>query len=84
MEQTATKQLYLKLQQIDFYYQQGNLTITEFIEAKKEAFLQAEATFKQQIIKAHMNVNDDRDYRFQDVILKEFAEQYYNEKYGKQ
>ena len=50
MEQTATKQLYFKLQQIEFYYQQGDLTITEFIEAKKEAFLQAEQTFKQQII----------------------------------
>lgn len=50
MQQTATTQLYLKLQQIEFYYQQGDLTITEFIEAKKEASLQAEETFKQQII----------------------------------
>lgn len=43
---------------------------------------QAKEMEKQQIIKAHMNVNDDRDYRLQDVILKEFAEQYYNETFG--
>lgn len=55
MKQTATTQLYLKLQKIEFYYQQDDLTITEFIEAKKEAFLQAEETFKKQIIDA-MNV----------------------------
>lgn len=47
-----------------------------------EALEQAKEMEKQQIIKAHMNVNDDRDYRMQDVIIKEFAEQYYNEQYG--
>ena len=46
-------------------------------------FEQAKEMEKQQIIKAYMNVNDDRDYRLQDVILKEFAEQYYNEEYNK-
>ena len=43
---------------------------------------QAKQMEKQQIIKAYMNVKDDRDYRMQDVILKEFSEQYCNETYG--
>lgn len=81
MEQTATKQLYLKLQQIEFYYQQGDLTITEFIEAKKEAFLQAEATFKQQIIDAYYIGNH---CEFQGgSIVKEMGKRYYLKQYEK-
>ena len=78
MEQTAIKQLYIKLQQIEFYYQQGDLTITEFIEAKKEAFLQAEQTFKQQIMDAY---NDGANERHNEPVN---GEQYYKEEYGKQ
>ena len=83
MEQTATTQLYLKLQQIEFYYQQGDLTITEFIEAKKEAFSQAEETFKLQIMKAHLfgAIN----YQGGENNFNHFQENnhYYNEQYGK-
>lgn len=48
----------------------------------KKCIPKAKEMEKKQIIKAHMNVNDDRDYRMQDVIIKEFAEQYYNEQCG--
>lgn len=75
MEQTATMQLYLKLQQIEFYYQQGDLTITEFIEAKKYALIQAEQTFEQQII----NAVDGFPIHTRHMD----GEEYYNETYGK-
>lgn len=81
MEQTATKQLYVKLQQIEFYYQQGDLTITEFIEAKKEAFLQAEETFKQQIIDAYY-IGNHCDFRGGSIV-KEMGKKYYLKQYAK-
>lgn len=70
MKQTAVEWLVEKLMK------------AEFINNADELIDQAKAMEKQQIIKAYMNVKDDRDYRMQDVILKEFSEQYYNEEYG--
>ena len=88
MEQTATTQLYLKLQQIEFYYQQGDLTMTEFIEAKKEALLQAEATFEQQIIETAMNCFCEGKYsaeyteqKISSSELIKYAQQYFEQIY---
>ena len=88
MEQTATMQLYLKLQQIEFYYQQGDLTITEFIEAKKEALIQAEQTFEQQIIKTAMDCFCDGKYsaeyteeKISSTELIKYAENYFEQIY---
>lgn len=49
----------------------------------KYKFEQAKTMHKEEIIRSHMNVSDDRDYRLQDVILKEFAEEYYEKNYAK-
>lgn len=88
MEQTATTQLYFKLQQIEFYYQQGDLTITEFIEAKKDALIQAEQTFEQQIIKTAINCFCEGKYsaeyteeKISSSELIKYAEQYFEQIY---
>ena len=64
-------------------YSEGNFDRIQLNKLMLKATEQAKAMHKEEIIKAYMNVNDDRDYRLQDVILKEFAEQYYNETYNK-
>lgn len=48
----------------------------------KDTYEQAKAMHKEEIMWAYMNVNDDRDYRLENVILKEFAEAFYNETFG--
>ena len=37
---------------------------------------------KEVIVRSFMNVSDDRDTRLEDVYLREFAEDYYNETFN--
>ena len=83
MEQTAVKQLYLKLQRIEFMYQSNQIDIIEFIESKKQALYEAEKTFKEQICFAFL------DGKASEVFIKPLSEyvnpvQYYRETYGKE
>ena len=49
-----------------------------------DIFKQAKAMEKEQIVKAYMNVNDEKDHKWiYDDMSKEFAEKYYTETYGK-
>ena len=49
------------------------------IIALAESMLEKE---KEVIVRSFMNVSDDRDTRLEDVHLREFAEQYYNETFN--
>jgi len=57
--------------------------VSQMSSARIDILEQAKAMHKEEIMWSYMNVNDDRDYRLENVILKEFAEQFYNETFGK-
>lgn len=51
-------------------------------ELMKEHIERARAMHEKEIINAHMNVSSYKDHRFNDDIAREFAEDYYKDKFA--
>ena len=65
--------------EINSKYPDGYNIVMEIAKDLTEQMLEKE---KEAIIRAHMNVSDDKDHALQDVHLREFAERYYNETFN--
>ncbi len=52
------------------------MAVLDYLKTNKKALLEKE---KEVIVRSFMNVSNDKDTRLEDVHLREFAEQYYNE-----